>query len=104
MGLVRTTNELLRSSRERVQCLVADASAQASRVMAARCKAAGEELATDFKTYLKENEWPDRLQSQIRSVNCAYQMFSADLYDKLVQLGGLTRAAALALTERFLES
>lgn len=31
-------------------------------------------------------------------------MLSADIYDKLVQLGSLTRAAALALTERFLES
>lgn len=84
VGLVRTTNELLRSSRERVECLIADATAQARRIIAVRCKSAGEELAADFKTYLKENEWPDRLQSQIRSVNCAYQMLSADLYDKLV--------------------
>lgn len=27
VGLVRTTNELLRSSRERVECLIADANA-----------------------------------------------------------------------------
>ena len=61
--LVNTTNELLRSSQERTEILVEDSKAQASRVMAARCKAAGEELVSDFKNYLKENEWPEKLQS-----------------------------------------